>query len=214
MYEHELILLMEYIKELDSRNTFGLDKEVRRLAYYKFVANEIIDRLLNEEANLPLYIPDRMPYSAKEVVDNYIGELSELASEAEVSESQIVYSEILNAAETIRDIISGGDTSDCLYTFQDVFTGRYFQSNLQKIQKALEETNKLLAENYSVGLNTYYANLGIPGIKIGYNFGWDIADCSEIKLDYMNGESEDGRYHCIYVDFETYPKMNNENWGL
>lgn len=214
MYERELVLLREYIKELDSRPTFGIAKEVQRNAYYKYVASEIIDRLLDEEAELPIYIPDRMPYSAKEVVDNYIGELIELYSQASISEAHNVLSELVNAAETIESIMLGDDISDCIYTCQDVFTGRYFCSNVQKIQAALDRTNAILTEHGSVSLNTYYANLGIPGIKIGYNFSWDISTCQEIKLDFMGGESEDGRHHCVYVDFETYPKMNNEPWGL
>lgn len=214
MYEHELALLKEYIKELESRPTFGIAKEIQRNSYCKFVASEIIDRLLDEEASLPIYIPDRMPYTAKEVADNYIGTLIDLESKANISESKNVFDELLDGAETIRALISGENVDDFLYTCQDVFTGRYFQSNVQRIQSALDRTNATLLEYGSVSLNTYYANLGIPGIKIGYNFSWDISDCPQIKLDYIGGQSEDGRHHCIYVDFEIYPKQNNEPWGL
>lgn len=214
MYERELTILKEYIKDLDSRPTFGMDKEIQRNAYFKFIANEVIDKLLDEESLLPIYIPDRMPYSAKEIVDMYLGDLNDMASKASVSESKNVFSELVNAAETIRVIISGDSISNYNYTCQDVFTGRYFCSNVQKIRDGLDRTNSILIEHGSVSLNTYYANVGLPGIKIGYNFTWDIADCSEIKLDFMSGESEDGRHHCIYVDFETYPKMNSEPWGL
>ena len=214
MYERELVLLREYIKELDSRPTFGIAKEVQRNAYYKYIASEIIDRLLDEEADLPIYIPDRMPHSAKEVAEAYVSELNDLYSKAHVSEAKNVLDELVNAAETIESIMLGDDISDYSYTCQDVFTGRYFRSNDKKIQAALDRTNAILAEHGSVSLNTYYANLGIPGIKIGYNFSWDLSDCPEIKLDFMGGESEDGRHHCVYVDFEIYPTMNNEPWGL
>lgn len=214
MFERELGILKEYIKDLESRPTFGIAKEVQRNAYCKFVANEIIDKLLDEEATLPIYIPDRMPYSAKEVIDIYISELTNMTALANVSESKNVFSDLVIAAETIRSIVSGESISDLTYACQDVFTGRYFCSNIQKIKAGLDLTNDILTTHGSVSLNTYYSNIGLPGIKIGYNFTWDISDCSEIKLDFMNGESEDGRHRCVYVDFESYPKLNNEPWGL
>lgn len=214
MFERELVLLKTYMEDLDKRPIFGKESELRLNSYYKFVAGEIMNRLLDEEAALPLYIPDRMPYSAKEVVDNYIGELITMCDEADESEAKSVMLTLENAAETIQAIMLGDDTSDICYTCQDVFTGRYFCSNIQKIKRGLELTNDILVKHGSVALNTYYANIGMSGIKIGYNFSWDYSDCPEIKLDFANGESEDGRHQCLYIDFETYPKQNNEPWGM
>lgn len=213
MFERELVRLRNYIEDLDSNPSNCIGSELQRNSYYKFAANEIMERLLEEESTLPIYIPDRMPYSASEIAENYIGELRMMSQSASASESSKVFFMLISGAEAVARIVTNDGSDEVIFLCQDVFTGRYFKSNVPRIKSALVRTNDILYENGSVALNTYYANLGISGIKIGYNFSWDYNECNEIKLDFTSGYSEDGKRSCLFIDFETYPRQNAEPWG-
>ena len=213
MFERELVRLRNYIDELDSDPINCIDGELQRNSYYKFAANEIMERLLEEESTLPIYIPDRMPYSATEIVENYIGELRSMCQTAQVSEARKVFFMLTSGAESVYNIIRNDGTEEVTFLCQDVFTGRYFESNVPRIKSALSRTNDILYDNGSAALNTYYCNLGISGIKIGYNFSWDYDECNEIKLDFTSGYSEEKKRQCLFIDFETYPRQNTEPWG-
>lgn len=211
MFEHELTSIQCYLDELNRRNGFGTKHEDKRRSYSAYEATVIIDRLLSEEELLPCYISDRMPLSAQEIIERRIDELS--IARVDGDEASTVMQSLIDTDRAIIDILQGDfDFDDEVYGCQDVFTGRYFKSNVLRIKQALAKTNQTLADQGSVSLNAYYANLGLPLIKIGYNFDWEYPECREIKLDISTGESENGM-RCVYVDFQTYPKQNYEVWG-
>lgn len=208
MFERELLLLKSYMEELSDRPTFGKADEARSNDYSNFVANEVLNRLLTEEFELPLYVPDRLPYSAFEIVENYILELQAMLVNTTESDATDVIKTLIKKAELIQELLNTGETDDPVYTCQEVFTGRYFKSNVEKVKRAVDLTNQDLNQNGSVSLNTYFYHLGIPGIKIGYNFVWDISECSDIQVEFIPGESEDHRHKCLYVDLKTYPTLS------
>lgn len=212
MFERELSLIQSYIEDLESRPIFGSKSEAQRNSYMRFEAEAIIELLLTEEEHLSGYICDRMPKSALEILGDRSDEIASMRNAAGRSDARAIFDALASADETIEGILRGEIDGDEVYGCQDVFTGRYFKSNLSRIKAALDETNRVLREHGSVSLNTYYANLGIPMIKIGYNFEWEYPECREIKLDFNNAISENGM-HCMYVDFQTYPKQNYEVWG-
>lgn len=213
MFERELLLLKSYIEDLEHRPTWNKSDEIQKLGYATYVANEVMERLLTEETELPLYIPDRMPSTAKEIVESYISELSELEAMAEESTSKDVYSHLLESADTILYLLETEKSADELYTCQDVFTGRYFKSNIAQVSTAIDKLNDELQAHGSVALNTYFHHLGIPGIKIGYNFVWDSDRVEKVQAQFNPGESEDGRHKCLYVDFTPYPELQKDADG-
>ena len=75
MFEKELSLIHEYISDLDNTPIFGSLSEDKRISYRKFAAEEIEGKLLEEELNIPAAIKDRMPFTAGEIVDDYISDL-------------------------------------------------------------------------------------------------------------------------------------------
>lgn len=213
MFERELVRLRNYMEDLDNDPINCIESELQRNSYYKFAASQIMERLLEEESTLPIYIPDRMPYSASEIVENYIGELRLMSQNAQVSEARKVFFMLISGAELVYNIIRNNDEEEVTFLCQDIFTGRYFESNIPRIKYALSRTNDTLYENGSVALNSYYYNLGISGIKIGYNFSWNYDECNEIKLDFTSGYSEEKKRSCLFIDFEQYPRQNSEPWG-
>lgn len=214
MFEKELSLIHEYISDLDNTPIFGSLSEDKRISYRKFAAEEIEGKLLEEELDVPVAIKDRMPFTAGEIVDDYISDLKKFVASAPNADVKYVLNEMLISCKAILNAFANGGVGykDEVYRCQDVFTGRYFYSNLERINRALNKTNETLYEQGSVSLNAYYINLGISPIKIGYNFDWSYPECSHISLTLDNLVNDDG-VRCMYVDFERYPKQNYEVWG-
>lgn len=214
MFEKELSLIHEYISDLDNTPIFGSLSEDKRISYRKFAAEEIEGKLLEEELNIPAAIKDRMPFTAGEIVDDYISDLKKFVADSPNADVKYVLNEMLISCKAILNVFSNGKVGykDEVYRCQDVFTGRYFYSNIERINRALNKTNKTLNEQGSVSLNAYYINLGLSPIKIGYNFDWSYPECTHISLTLDNSVNEDG-VRCMYVDFERYPIQNYEVWG-
>lgn len=214
MFERELALVQNYIDKLNRSAEFGSQRERRNCIFRKFSGENLLEKLLDEEAELPCYISDRMPYSAVEIADMYLSEINQYRSMCTDSEASEVFIQMACAIETILRIFDDETVpfDDEVYGCQDVFTGRYFKSNLTRIRRGLAEVNQALQDQGSVSLNAYFAAIGLPMIKIGYNFAWEYPECKEIKLDFNTIESESGM-RCVCVDFQTYPTQNYEVWG-
>ena len=214
MFERELSLVQNYIDALDRESKFASQRDRQNSIYKKFSVENLLERLLDEEEALPTYISDRMPWTANEIADAYLTELNTFITSARDSDAANVFMQMSIAIETIMTVFENESIpfDDEVYGCQDVFTGRYFKSNLDRIRQALAEVNQILQDQGSVSLNAYFSAIGLPMIKIGYNFSWEYPECKELKLDFTNTVSENGM-HCILVDFQTYPKQNYEIWS-
>ena len=101
--------------------------------------------------------------------------------------------------------------------FFDYFSGRYFESTIEAVQKAEYELNKRLTTQDYAYLNDWYIELGIDEIDGGWNLGWTrggnferywqdwidfthekcmLDDNLECHIIVMNGDP--------YPDFEDY----------
>lgn len=56
--------------------------------------------------------------------------------------------------------------------FFDYFSGRYFESTLEAVQRAEYEVNKMLSKRDYVYLNEWYEALDIEPIDSGWDLGW------------------------------------------
>lgn len=88
--------------------------------------------------------------------------------------------------------------------FLDASSGRYFESDRDKIQKAENELNKrMLQEMFGeVSLNEFYDELGLDRIDIGDDIGWNAENT--IDLHFGAQMLEDGRV-CGVISHNTPP---------
>ena len=110
---------------------------------------------------------DKRYQDYKEQVINEIGEkkenrLHDQAAQKVVNET---YSE--NGLNVIRTRF--GDV-----LFMDSFSGRYFYSSYEQIERAKIEINKIVQRDMSVSLNEFYEALEIPPIDGGKLLGWNL----------------------------------------
>ena len=89
--------------------------------------------------------------------------------------------------------------------FFDDYTGRYFMSTKQKVDRAVNDLNfRILNQEYS-SLNEYYNQIGLPTISTGDEFGWTAEQ--PLELDFSTHMTEDDR-PAIVITFVRNPLMN------
>lgn len=94
-----------------------------------------------------------------------------------------------------------GDTL-CL----DAFSGRLFKSDIDRINKAVNEVNRRMNLDFYVSLNDLYSVLGIPRIDVGDRVGWN-SDMGLLDTYMTSHITEDGK-PCLVMDFNNPPKYN------
>ena len=85
----------------------------------------------------------------------------------------------------------------------DAISGRYFKSDIDKLKKAENELNKRMLNEMSVSLNDFYYEIGLDGIGIGDNIGWNI-NKGFIALQFSSQLTEEGT-PCLVVDYSVVP---------
>lgn len=94
--------------------------------------------------------------------------------------------------------ITGGGDVLCY----DLYTGRYFQSSMETIKKAINDVNiQIINTNYA-SLNDFYHALGLAMTKIGEEMGWNLE--KPLEVDFSTTMSDDQR-PCIAIDYIVTP---------
>lgn len=94
--------------------------------------------------------------------------------------------------------------------FFDMFSNRYFESTIEKVQNAEYFVNRQLALWDAVDLNQFYDLLEIPRIDCGNNYGWSVEGCfalygnSWIDFDHQKVTMDDG-LECTIIIMATEP---------
>lgn len=92
----------------------------------------------------------------------------------------------------------------------DMLSGRYFKSDIDMLNKAINELNRRLIDQSYMSLNDFYYAIGLPEIKIGDALGWRV-DQGLIELEFSAQLSGDG-IPCLVMDFVDAPKYDFDKW--
>lgn len=95
-----------------------------------------------------------------------VGEKKAQAIQDAVTKDKIVQDPV----EGKEILMTGSDEVLCY----DVLSGRYFKSDREKINRAVNEVNRNMRSEMYVSLNDFYYEIGLPPIKIGEDLGWNI----------------------------------------
>lgn len=86
----------------------------------------------------------------------------------------------------------------------DMLSGRYFNSSIDKIQKAVNDMNYKLLNDNILSLNEFYFELGLNPIDMGNEKGWDISKgMIEVSFGSIISESDEP---CIVMYFDNEPQ--------
>lgn len=96
-------------------------------------------------------------------------------------------------------ITSGGDN-----LCKDLYSGRFFRSNAQKIGQAINELTYDIQSDMYVSLNDFYDKLELPRIPLGDDLGWNIDDLVNRRLPicYTAILTDDGT-PCLCVEYDA-----------
>lgn len=86
----------------------------------------------------------------------------------------------------------------------DKLSGRYFRSDIDKLRKAENDLNRRMRDEMYISLNEFYWEIGLDGIKIGEDLGWNI-DTGYIDLDFSSQLADDGS-PCLVIDYRLAPR--------
>jgi hypothetical protein len=136
----------------------------------------------------------------RQVYDRYRASVQERLGP---EEKQIAEKAASKAQPVPRETIVYGE-GDCL--FYDAYSGRYFKSTVNKIDRVVNELNYTLLREMCVSLNEFYAGIGLEGISLGDQLGWN--EQRQIEVHYGAKVSEEGKA-VVVVDFVVEP---TEKW--
>lgn len=87
----------------------------------------------------------------------------------------------------------------------DSISGRYFESNVNTINAAVNAINKkMLLDNYA-SLNSFYGEIGsphLPSIDIGDRLGWKVDN--SLEIDISGTVTSDGK-PCVVINYRVAP---------
>lgn len=132
-------------------------------------------------------------YQAK-VVEK-IGEKKEGEIREEVAKEQVKGTE-----SSLENVVFDGTGKHLVY---DTLSGRYFRSDANEIQAAINQCNKQMIDEIFLDLNEYYIALGLNQVQIGNDLGWNsdrLIDVNFAATVAPNGEP------CIVLDYNTLPR--------
>ena len=130
----------------------------------------------------------------KEKVIEKIGENKEQKVRDEIAQDQVNR----NPVSTREVIITGNGDVLCY----DSITGRYFQSNVESLRKAMNDTNHQIINDMYASLNDFYNRIGLPMTPYASEVGWNADRL--LELQFSTVLSEDGR-PCISVSYPLSP---------
>ena len=86
----------------------------------------------------------------------------------------------------------------------DSASGRYFKSDMDKLKKAENTLNRQMRDEMYVSLNEFYYEIGLEGIGVGDNMGWNI-DSGYIDLEFSSQLASDGT-PCLVISYRVEPR--------
>ena len=132
----------------------------------------------------------------REKVIETIGEKKERLVRENIDKDHLEKNPVTN-----NNVIVTGNGDTLCY---DSLFGRYFNSDIDKIKRAINELNReLIMDNY-VSLNDFYDRLDLDHIEIGDDLGWNVDD-GLIDIDFGSQLASNGR-PCITLNYTIAPR--------
>jgi hypothetical protein len=147
-------------------------------------------------------ISERALQEYKAKVVEKIGENKEMAIRDEIAQDRI-----RNKPPTNTQVMMVGESEILCH---DMLTGRYFNSTVEKIRQAMNNTNyEIIAHDYA-SLSFFYDEIGLAPTAYSDYVGWKADDHPEVTFSSVL--SPDDR-PCLAVDFDVAPHSGyNQLW--
>ena len=132
----------------------------------------------------------------KDKVRETIGEKKERVVRDNIAKDKIEK----NPASNKEVIITNKGDNLCF----DSMSGRYFKSDIDAIEKVVNQLNKTMMSDMYISLNDFYYEIGLDPILLGNELGWHI-DKGLIEVSFSSQISDDGN-PCIVIEYNLTPQ--------
>ena len=143
---------------------------------------------------------------AKTALDEYQAKVAEVIGEKKEEKIREAIDEDRlknNPIDVKTVIITGKGKSKCY----DVLSGRYFESDIQTLQRVENLFNHQLLTEMFITLNELYDEMGLPPIQLGKSIGWSVnGGLLEFRFD--SKLTSDGE-PCVVIDHYMAPGYND-----
>ena len=134
----------------------------------------------------------------KEQVVETIGEKKEQVIRDKVAEKTIAKDPVSNK----EVFVTNGGKVLCY----DSISGRYFQSDVTSIKKAVNEINATLNDDMYASLNDFYYEIGLKPTSLGDVLGWNINEgLVDISFSTQMAENDEP---CLVLDYSISPRYD------
>ena len=104
------------------------------------------------------------------------------------------------------EIVMIGDNKQLCY---DMYSGRYFRSDIETIRKAMNDTNQEAIQNFHVPLNMFYAAVGLEETRVGDEVGFNSEHLMDIRFtSHLTSE----KVPCLALDFYVDPSKDYDRF--
>ena len=134
----------------------------------------------------------------KEKVIETIGEKKEKAVKEKVHQERVEKNPVSNSSV----IVTGRGKTLCY----EYYSGRYFESDIEEIRKAVNTVNRRMYYDVHISLSEFYDELDLEHTAISDAVGWNL-DSGFVEVDFSSHIADDGR-PCIVVNYQTPPRYN------
>ena len=132
----------------------------------------------------------------KEKVVEVIGEKKETQIKEKIAVDKLNNTPVNNQTVILTN---NGNT-----LFLDYMSGQYFRSDIDKIDKVINNLNRRMYTDGYISLNEYYSALGLENTQLGNELGWHI-DKGYIDIHRTPGISTNGE-PCLVISHNIEPK--------
>lgn len=131
----------------------------------------------------------------KQKVIEKIGKKKEDEICADIAKDRILKNPAVN-----NEIIFTGKGETLCY---DSLSGRYFKSDIEKLRKAENILNLRLRDEMWISVNEFYYEIGLSGISIGEDIGWNI-EKGYVALRFDAQLNDEGT-PCLVISYSVVP---------
>src|SRR5699024_966817 len=100
---------------------------------------------------------------------------------------------------------------DCIKCY-DSLTGRYFSSNMNLIDKAVNEMNRLMRDECFMSENDWFNMIGLDSVLLGDDLGWSI-DTGYLDISYSSRLDEKGN-PALVIGYVQLPRPLHSYYGF
>jgi hypothetical protein len=89
-------------------------------------------------------------------------------------------------------------------------SGRYFRNDIEQIRRVVNDLNHQLLSDMWLTLNEFYYAIGLGGINLGEEVGWNADEL--IEINFSSKITPDGE-PCLVLNYETTPYYDFRNYS-